>query len=82
MLSNVDMSLDRMSEILIESLSLLTPQQMEQESSRVLKDPTSPLRMESPLTQVYTEGVTPLRDQPEDMNALEERAILLYPQMV
>ena len=55
MLSNVDMSLDRMTEILIDLLSLLTPQQMEQESSRVLKDPTSSLRMESPLMQVYME---------------------------
>ena len=58
MLSNVDMSLDRMIKILINSLSPLTPQQTEQESSRVLKDLISPLRTESPLTQVYTEGVT------------------------
>ena len=81
MLSNVDMSSDRMTEILIDSLSPLTPQQTEQESSRVLKDPISPLRMESPLTQVYMEGVTPSRDRPGGMNALEERVILLDPQM-
>ena len=81
MLSNVDMSLDRMTEILIDSLSLLTPQQTEQESSRVLKGPISTLRMESPLMQVYTEGVMPLRDWPGGMNALEERVILLDLQM-
>ena len=80
-LSNIDMSSDRMTDILIDLLSLLTPQQMEQESSRVLKDPISSLRTESPLTQVYTEGITPLRDRPGGMNALEERVILLDPQM-
>ena len=76
------MSLDRMTEIVIDSLSPLTPQQTEQESSRVLKDSISPLRMESPLTQVYTEGVMPLRDRPWGMIALKERVILLDSQMV
>ena len=81
MLSNVDMSSDRMSKILIDLLSPLTPQQMEHESSRVLNDPTSLLRTESPLTQVYTEDIMSSRDWPEGINVLEERVILLDPQM-
>ena len=82
MLSNINMSSDRMTDILIDSLSPLSPQQTEQESSRVLKDPTSPLRTESPLMQVYTKGIMPLRDWPEGMKTLEERVILLNLQMV
>ena len=69
MLSNVDMSLDRITEILIDSLSSSTPQQTKHESSRVFNNPTSCLRMESPLMQVYTEGITPLRDHPKGINA-------------
>ena len=58
-LESTERTAERVSEAINNPLSPLTPQLTEHDNSRILTDPFSRLRTESPLIQVYTEGAAP-----------------------
>lgn len=70
-----------MTEALIDSLSPLTPQPMESDDSQIIKDPSILSRNETPPMQVFTEGITPLRERFEGKLLIEEakHIVLLNP---
>jgi hypothetical protein len=68
-----------MTEALIDSLSPLTPQAIESDDSRINNDPYTLSRTETPITQVFTEDVTPSREQFEGNIPEDERIVLLNP---
>ena len=58
-LESTERTAERVSEAVNNPLSPLTPQLTEHDNSRILTDPFSRLRTESPLIQVYMEGAAP-----------------------
>ena len=58
-LESTERTAERVSEAINDLLSPLTPQLTEHDNSRILTDPFSCPRTESPLIQVYMEGAAP-----------------------